>query len=298
VASRSTANYTSTYLSLASSLNLGYPNYPSGRAGAAEARDLTYALVQDNELTWFLKAQGYRFITFSSGYGATSYNPSSDVEYDFGMIDDFASLLIMTTPLKVLPRCIATASRYRITATSRQLSRLPRVRGPKFTFAHIVAPHPPYVFDENGRGVDPDLAAPGGLWKQTDRYDAQLAFVSREISVVVDSLLANSSSLPIIVLQADHGPASTAVDLDWTRTTDEFLWERTGILNAYFLPEGGSSLLYDSITPVNTFRIILAYYFNADYPLLPDRIYYSNCVSPYEFRDVTEAVREANAARH
>ena len=35
-------------------------------------------------------------------------------------------------------------------------------------------------------------------------------------------------------------------------------------------------LLYDSITPVNTFRIILNHYFNAGYDLLKDDVYFSN----------------------
>ena len=64
------------------------------------------------------------------------------------------------------------------------------------------------------------------------------------------------------------------------------------ILNAYYLPQGGSDLLYDSITPVNTFRIISNFYLGANYELLLDKSYMSSLKNPYVFREVTELLRE------
>jgi len=68
--------------------------------------------------------------------------------------------------------------------------------------------------------------------------------------------------------------------------------ERFSILNAYYLPNGGHDLLYDSITPVNTFRVIFNHYFGKDYGLLKDRSFYRNIYfnrdnSPYV--EVTES---------
>ena len=54
-----------------------------------------------------------------------------------------------------------------------------------------------------------------------------------------------------------------------------------------YLPEGGSKLLYDEMSPVNTFRCILKFYFNKDFSLLEDKNYYSSYESPYKFLDVT-----------
>jgi hypothetical protein len=50
---------------------------------------------------------------------------------------------------------------------------------------------------------------------------------------------------------------------------------RLAILNAYYLPGVDSDLIYPSISPVNTFRLILNTYFGADLPLLPDESYLS-----------------------
>ena len=62
------------------------------------------------------------------------------------------------------------------------------------------------------------------------------------------------------------------------------------IFNAYRLPPDGNKLLYDSITPVNSFRLIFNYYFGTDYELLSDRSYRSGGYEdPYrKFIDVTE----------
>jgi hypothetical protein len=47
------------------------------------------------------------------------------------------------------------------------------------------------------------------------------------------------------------------------------------ILNAYYLPNGGDQMLYSTITPVNTFRLIFDYYFGGDYGLIEDISYNS-----------------------
>jgi hypothetical protein len=56
---------------------------------------------------------------------------------------------------------------------------------------------------------------------------------------------------------------------------------RNANLNAYYLPKGYKDL-YDSITPVNSFRIILNEYFGASYPLLPDITYESDRIIDHE----------------
>ncbi len=60
------------------------------------------------------------------------------------------------------------------------------------------------------------------------------------------------------------------------------------ILNAYFLPGGDQRSLYPSISPVNSFRVIFNTYFEADYPLLADRSYFSTYQDPYNFTVVPD----------
>ena len=70
-------------------------------------------------------------------------------------------------------------------------------------------------------------------------------------------------------------------------------------MNAYHLPNKDDSLLYPSMSPVNTFRIIFNYYLGADFDLLEDKSYLPQCYwltqlcdTPRDlgFLDVTEVI--------
>jgi hypothetical protein len=86
------------------------------------------------------------------------------------------------------------------------------------------------------------------------------------------------------VIQGDHGPGSR---LDWEVPERSDLRERMGILNAYYAPLAERAL-YPSITPVNSFRVVLNQYFGFDLPLLPDRSYLSSWRAPYRFVEYRE----------
>ncbi|MFC1760292.1 hypothetical protein ACFLZD_02085 [Candidatus Neomarinimicrobiota bacterium] len=73
--------------------------------------------------------------------------------------------------------------------------------------------------------------------------------------------------------------------------TENMLRERFGIFNAYYLPAGGRELLYDSITPVNSFRLVFDFYFNTNCGLLNDSSFFSNYDRPYEFTNVTDKLK-------
>ncbi len=78
--------------------------------------------------------------------------------------------------------------------------------------------------------------------------------------------------------------------MQWEHPTDLAIRERMSILNAYYFPGRESDLLYESITPVNTFRIVFNEYFDGQYPLLEDRNYFASWLAPYKFTDVTRTV--------
>jgi hypothetical protein len=82
--------------------------------------------------------------------------------------------------------------------------------------------------------------------------------------------LERSETPPIIILQGDHG-------------LDGPLASQMAILNAYYLPEDGDQFLYETISPVNTFRIIFNHYYGGNYGLIEDISYYSRHVDPFNF---------------
>ena len=101
---------------------------------------------------------------------------------------------------------------------------------------------------------------------------------------VITEILSHSSPAPIIIIQGDHGPGAY---LDWDSAEKTNLDERMSILNAYYFPSGHSGSLYASITPVNSFRVLLNEYFGMNYPLLIDKVYFSTWSNPFDYIDVT-----------
>ena len=110
-------------------------------------------------------------------------------------------------------------------------------------------------------------------------------------------MLLNSEVPPIIILQADEGPFPPRLKLiqDWAQATGKELKIKMGILNAYYLPGIDKNVLYPSITPVNSFRIVFNLYFNINFELLPDESYvysvYADERGPYKFTNVTNKLR-------
>jgi len=166
------------------------------------------------------------------------------------------------------------------------------------------------VFGPHGEKLNPsevftldDADAVPVINKQTIRQDFvksyrdQLEFVTFKARQMVDRILAQSSRPPIIILQGDHGPASFR---NWNDLDSEQLAERTAILNAYLIPKDSTGpAWYDSISPVNTFRLIFDRVFGESLPLLPDRSWFSTIRQPYRFYDVDhpEAYERARQRR-
>ena len=302
-AAESRSNYAQTYLSLASSLNQTYLDDVARRMGKeSNNRQPLREMIATNRAAEVLHRHGYTFVVFSSGYTGTEI-PGADVYIEAPTsLSEFQHLLLESTPLAALSRLLVgsdvryVAHRHRVLHTLDTLGPLAAGQRPAFVFAHVYAPHPPFVFATDGELIernerfsmqDGKDSVPGGLDQYVARYRAQLAFVNRKVMQALDRILA-SSPAPIVILQSDHGPGSRRDQRDVSRTDH---WERMSILNAYHFPDRNYRRLYPSISPVNSFRLVFAQYLNEDIPLLEDRSYSSTWQSPYDFVDVTDVQR-------
>ncbi|MFH0765353.1 MAG: hypothetical protein V2A61_02925, partial [Calditrichota bacterium] len=167
----------------------------------------------------------------------------------------------------------------------------PKLRSPKFVFAHILIPHPPYIFAADGHPTSPPQTLLGqSWWLPQDKYVEQLKFLNHEITRIVTNILQRSERSPVIILQGDHGSGSLYQP---EHLTDEFLLEKMTIFNAYHLPGGCDTLLYFAITPVNSLRLVLKGVLGLDIPLLEDKSYFSQEMTGYDFTDVTDRIKRA-----
>jgi hypothetical protein len=325
VAENSRSNYNQTDLSLSSSLNMTYLDFIPETRGAEERNRTPLAkLIKENQVIDFLRLQGYEVITFNSGYGPTIIN-SAEIFWDSATDDDvvfrenwagfslnaFENLLLRSTaailPMDTLKIGIEvgvlppedplyTSHRQRILYTLSKLKEVPAMEGSYFVYAHIIAPHPPFVFGSKGQWVTPPdtytLAREGKFFtgspeEYIDGYRSQLIYLNTILTETLTAILQKSSSPPMIILQADHGPGAY---LDQDSNEKSNLKERISILNTYYFPDQDISGLYPTISPVNTFRIVFNRIFNTDFELLNDKSYFSTVGQPFNFILVPEEI--------
>jgi hypothetical protein len=297
VASHSRSNYATTFLSLASSLNVEYVNdVIDGLGSKSDERSVFFKMIENNYVMNFLKSKGYKFVCFGSGWEGTDASRHADVRFKYGWGNEFLMVLIQTTALDFFlgKPLIALDARQRILKTFSKLAEVPEIKGPKFVFAHIVCPHPPFLFDVNGEKASrTKLEMDGREWSDRRHYLGQLGFVNGKVKSMIEQIIDRSQTPPVIILQADHGTASLGrlePPLTMTDDTKNIVKERLRIFNALYLPGSENTGLYDSLTPVNTFRIVFNTYFGTNFPMLEDRCYYSDYSCPYVLTDVTDEV--------
>ncbi len=297
VADKSNSNYAMTFMSLASSLNLRYMTAESERLGRESTdRRTPYAMEKESDIARYLQAKGYKYVHLNTWFPGTDESPIADVSVP-ETPSEFNLRFVETTILRPYAWNVANlisaqqqSSQSDMLLTHfKTLEQLPEDKSPTFTLAHIISPHPPYMFDQVGNVVDP---APDGWTNLQPLFVEQLKYINKRMNKIVDTIVAESEHEPIIIIQADHGTAflAEASDPDFG-DNPAFVEERMAILNAYYVPEKCREQLYDSITPVNTFRVVLNSVFGEKFPLLPDEIHFSWYYQPYDTADVTQQVR-------
>jgi hypothetical protein len=303
VANQSIANYCQTPLCLSCSLNGIYID-DLVRGLGTDQTELA-GLIGKNNVLATLKPLGYKFVTFATGFDPTEHPDADWYLSPHPFSSGFARLLIDQSPLRIVwpghrGSTPPALSRERILYTLNHLADVARNPAPTFTLAHMLCPHPPFLFGKDGEDVNQqfiryDLTGGGranGRFAYPDEfcraYRGQAAFMTREIQKTVDQILAASPEPPIIIVQSDHG-SELYLDRDSAGHTD--VTERMRILNAFYFPGGRYEALYQTISPVNSFRAVLNTFFGASLEFLPDRSYFSTWPEPYNFIDVTAAVQ-------
>ena len=292
VTENSHSNYFGTVLSLTSSLNMEYVNYLTDTVGINSSDNkILYPLYRDNNIMNIFKSFNYTLVN-SHPFSDYLTLPGLEICASNPFHSPFLTVFLDTTILHpILKTIVGLYYTDHILCQFSELSTLHNsTTAPFFAYVHILLPHSPYVF------------GPAGEIKEIQKYDTkttqkhklgyidQIQFANKKIIETIDKILLESDSPPIIILQGDHGTQTLLKKYsnNWDNKNDESVTERMSILNAYYLPDQNTGLIYDSITPVNSFRLILNTHFNANYELLEDKSYFAYYEYPYHFTDVTE----------
>lgn len=301
VTDSSFSNYNSTAQSLSSSLNMNYLHRIMPTDRGEFSRLPTAMMLENNRVMSYLRRYGYNTVSFSTGYAPTEIE-YGDYYFSPGWtLSEFQNHLLNATPLPLLMSGLKSQHdfhRDQVNFALTKLGDLGEVPSPKFVFAHISCPHPPFVFGPDGESVGDDrpFSISDGdhfFRRDTDRatylegYRDQVTYISGRIIETIDSIMADAPQPPVIIVQADHGPGS---GLHWESLAQTNLRERFSILNAYFLPGVDPTVFYPGISPINSFRIVLNHYFGTEFERLPDHSYFTTWSQPYNYQLVTDSL--------
>jgi hypothetical protein len=279
-----TSAYSTTFLSLASTLDMAYPAPPGELAN-----HLPYyrAIEGDNETGNRLHELGYE-LAFATDYSL--FDCGGEVDLCVEPAEDAAGALIgergqailAATPLsEVLPAIGIEASALTgYLSPTDAVEQVERARSdrPVFAYTHIIAPHPPYRYLE-GCELKTDLRDTSvSYWGEArgsggEEYLQAIRCLNRELLAAVDAILERDDDA-IVVIQGDHGPK---FGFDLSRPLSEWsqseLEQRFSILNAQRIPPGCSQSGPGAGFAANTFGAVLGCITGHEFEPLPLRHY-------------------------
>ena len=216
-----------------------------------------------------LHAAGYYTIVYESQYYELDLREADQTVSTSWTPSPFSMAILQMTPVPALLRwaempLFFDLHRARILSTLDLLPRAVLHESPKFVFAHLMYAHAPYVFEAGGESRNPETfygwrPSKGTTLDEFRRiYRGQVHYLNTQLQTTIRRIIADSPRPPVIIVQGDHGPE---LGLSFESLNETNVKQRYSILNAYLFPNGGNANLYDSITPVNSFRVL----FNLNY---------------------------------
>lgn len=278
------SNYLLTPLTLSSMLTMRHlvdiPGLEAPYGPSTRDWQRLRAVLDDAPVLSTLRERGYVTIAIDPGY-AHAHLARVDRFVEQPLPDELEVALLTNTRLgpfieAIVPGAMADIARRRIDgafATLERIAKEPHDR-PRVVFAHVPAPHPPWVFEADGRPRNPSVASVIGepaLTRQEalDAGFAQATHIADLTTAAIDSLTAAGDTASVVVVMSDHGPVAgfstvKPLDSDYRTRASNFMAART---------PGHPGLIGSQMTPVNVFVALFDAYLAIHTPRQPDSIW-------------------------
>ncbi|MFZ5880407.1 MAG: hypothetical protein ACOY0R_13640 [Chloroflexota bacterium] len=256
---------------------LNYEEFPSDE----KYFNMYYAAIRNNKVMSYLKSKGYMTLAFEeTGYFVEAlprieadyvYEYSASSSMDIGLLfDDFGSHVADNTMLRIFSNSYRTIDptmnqhRDWILFTTAKMGDLDDVPSPKFVYVHLLLPHMPFMFDENGKVLDQSLYYNWQYYLGNYKYSIKVA------ERMIQNIRSNSDphNPPIIIIQSDHGARNIEVWQPGNQLLRDYPEEYSyHILNMMHAPGLDPAQFPQDMNPINTFPIVFNHLFDDHIPL-------------------------------
>ncbi len=249
--------YNVTNYSIASTLNMAELNFEADNLYAKSSYLSLANIIKKNIVVEFLSEVGYDFINLSLFDIRDKKKFYEDI-YFLKSGNIYQSRTIYGHLYEIQNEINADMAYINLDIFNRLKNMRSAPNGkPKFIYAHIMMPHPPYYFDAEGNKNDFKVANDPN---NKNSYLAQLKYTNHLLMESLNEVLNSSGNPPIIVVQGDHGfrrfKEKNKKDVEYS------------VLSCYYFPGKDYSSFTDSMKTINTFRLIFNKYFNQNFQLL------------------------------
>lgn len=296
----SQSNYAQTELVLASILNLDYlPALDERFADGSGDHALLRRLIHNSAVEDAFRELGYTSIAFETGYYFSEFEDAdvylaSSQSISRSMLQGMNAFEVMlfnsTAGLAVHDLLLLAVDspmvqdpleikRQQVRYTLDLLPRLDeQTTAPRFVFAHVLLPHPPFVFGPDGAAVSYPENVQGEAYLEA--YRGQIQFLNQRLLAILAQIIERSDGQAVILLQGDTGPGQVSHA------------GRMQILSALYLPGVELPELPLGLSPVNNFRLMFDLYFSGSFGLLEDHSYFSPYDAPLDFEPISNGCLE------
>jgi hypothetical protein len=137
---------------------------------------------------------------------------------------------------------------------------------PKFVYTHIMLPHEPFFLKADGSFYS-DTSVVSNKVDFREGFLNQVGYTNRLLQNLVPQISKqNGGRGKVVIIEGDHGFRFYTNESDRPKEFKN--------LNAYYFSDNDYKQLYDGISPVNSFRVVLNKYFCQSLPLLKDSSIY------------------------
>jgi hypothetical protein len=159
-----------------------------------------------------LESRGYQTVAYETGYVWDEWTDADEYIHPDHIdgLTELEALSVLITPLEEMDGVffngsgdMAERARARTYLIFDTLAWSAFAEGPQFVFAHILQPHPPFVFAADGSELS------GGIDFNQREYDAgyigQLQYINTRLVAVLTQVVTQDPG-SIVIVTGDHGP--------------------------------------------------------------------------------------------